>query len=368
MNYGNRRRVTLDQIARTAGVSISTASRVLAGSGSVSEDLERKVRNAVQRMGANRSSGRRTGLIAILLGNRPILHWFHSHVMLGIEMYLHEQGAGMIVAGLQYGPGVPWNEVPVPRILQSRRAAVDGFVAVGTHSQNLLDLLRHLERPYSVYGNNVSGEWDSSRHDCVFMDDFGGGYDTTRFLVEHGHRNIWFLGNRELPWQRRRHEGYRKALEEYALDPHVSPISSPREQEAGYLAIKSLLNSGVPVDAIFAAGDPAAQGAYEALQERRFRVGLDISVASFDDFPRAMAMNPPLTTVCTFPEEVGRRLAEMVWRRMESPCSPFDNVTVPTRLILRDSVRTVTGRAGEVSEPGRTLQHPAGELQVKPQP
>lgn len=338
-NRKNGRRATLAQIARAAGVSVATTSRVLSGGARVSEELQRKVHQAIEQLGSRRGPQTRTGLFAVLLGNRPILHGFHSRVLLGVESFLRDRGAAVSFFPIHYDRDTAGDAVPLPRILLLRQGSVDGFILAGTHSPNLIDRLRRLDRPLAVYGNNMHGDWDRHRIDSVFSDDFGGACEVTRHLIEAGHSNIWFLADRDLPWRRQRFEGYRKAMEDAELEPRSLPVTPANEAEAGYLATKSLFASGSPVDAILAGGDPAAQGIYEAAQERALRVGVDLSVAGFDDFQEGAALQPPLTTVRTFPEEIGRRLAEMVWRKVEDPARPWQCAVVPTRLIRRDSVR-----------------------------
>lgn len=333
------RKVTLAEIARAAGVSVATASRVLSGGAKVSAELERKVLNAVQRLGGSSHPRARTGLFAVLLGNRPILHGFHTRVLLGIESFFRDRGAATMFLPLHYNPELAPNAVALPRVLQLRHSAVDGFVLAGTHSANLIERLERLDRPFVVYGNNMCGDWDTKHVDSVFSDDFGGAYEVTRHLIEAGRREIWFLADRDLPWRRTRYEGYRKAVEEAGLQPRALPVTPTNEAEAGYLAAKSLFAGGSPVDAILAGGDPAAQGVYEAARERELRVGIDLSVAGFDDFQEGVALDPPLTTVRTFPEEIGQRLAELVWRRSEDKSLPPRRMIVPTRLIHRESVR-----------------------------
>ncbi len=340
-------KITLQQIARAAGVSVATASRVLAGSARVSTELEQKVHNAVQRLGANRGSAARTGFFAVLLGNRPILHGFHTRVLSGVESFFRERGASALFFPIHYRENQAWNAIPLPRFIQFRRETVDGFVVAGTHSPNMIELLQRLGRPFAVYGNNMSGSWEPEQVDCVFSDDFGGAYEVTRHLIQGGHRSIWLLADRDVPWRRVRYEGYLRAIEDAGLKANSLPITATNETEAGYLTTKALLDKGLPVDAVLAGGDPAAQGVYEAAKERNLQVGRDISVAGFDDFQEDVALNPPLTTVRTFPEEIGQRLAEMVWRRLEDPALPPQNVVVPTRLIHRQSVRSAEGALQE---------------------
>jgi DNA-binding LacI/PurR family transcriptional regulator len=161
-----------------------------------------------------------------------------------------------------------------------RRDLVRGVILAGTHSRNLLDLLAHKGIPFVVLGNNIIEESRDLCKDMVFSDDIQGGQDITRYLIGLGHRDIWFVGNKRLPWFARCFEGYSRAIVEAGLTPQHSSIDSEDDAEIGYLGAKSILTSGEPVTAIFAGNDPTAHGVYRALREYGLKIPSDISVVA----------------------------------------------------------------------------------------
>src|SRR5438045_9596861 len=125
----------------------------------------------------------------------------------------------------------------------------------------------------------------------------------TWYLVGEGHRNIWYIGNRRLPWFARSADGYLRAMKESDLEPRFSEIGS-EDRELGYLAVKALLASGERPTALFVGTDQAASGVYQALQESGIRIPNDTSVAGFNYTMREV-LYPRLTHWREFPKEVG---------------------------------------------------------------
>lgn len=224
----------------------------------------------------------------------------------------------------------------MPRKLQGRNL-VDGFIAAGTNSQNLLDRLTESRRPFAVLGNNMVGEWRQDQCDVVWMDLAETSYQMTKYLLSLGHCHIWFLQNCRLPWMMHCFEGYSRAMHEGELEPRSRDFFSEDEREAGYLAMKSLLGEREPVTAVFAASDHVALGVYDVIRERGLSVPEDVSVVGVGDRAEAAGLYPTLSTLRGFPEQVGRHLAELVLNRIEQPDLAPKRVVIPSQFIKRDS-------------------------------
>lgn len=336
-------KATLVEVARHAGVSTATVSRVLNRSANVSPEIGRRVQAAAEKLGFNlqRKSGNR--VIAFLLGNRPLLHPFHSHVLVGSESCCAERDYGIVFFPLHYPNDVSWGRLHLPRILQRGRC-VDGFVVAGVNAKNLLRLLEETARPFAVLGDTVQGSWEPERYDVVWVDNITGGYEMTRYLQSLGHKNIWYVANTRLTWFDRRLQGYLRAMEEGELKPRVSSLDSANEREVGFLGAKYILLRGEPVDAIFCGSDAVCQGVYSALREAGTRIPDDISVTGFNDTLESTALHPPLTSVRVFPDHIGRLLAGMVMDRITDPKLPPQHHVVPTQVVKRESCRQSSSR------------------------
>jgi DNA-binding LacI/PurR family transcriptional regulator len=331
------KRVTVHDVARSAGVSASTVSRVARGAARVSPEIVARVREAAQSLGFERISGNTSRIVTFLLSNREMMHYFHSRVLAGAQSYLAARDYDVLHFSFRYQAGVSWKALQLPDVLL-RRDFVGGFIVAGANTKNLLELLRHKEIPFVVFGNNVLGDWSQDQCDVVWSDDIQGSYEMTRHLQLQGHRHIWFIGNCSLSWDSRCYQGYCRAMTEAGLEPRLSGFDTDREEELGYLATKSIISQKQPVTAIFAQGDVSAQGVYRALRDCGLSIPGDISVAGYNDI-EAERYHPPLTSVRVFSEQIGKSLAEVLLSRINQPTLPPQQLTIPTQVIRRESCR-----------------------------
>lgn len=329
-------------IAEALEVSPSTVSRAIAGDTSIREEVQEQVRNAAFKLGIDLNEKIKSRVIAFILSNRGVLHLFHSRVLVGAEAYCAEQGFDrLLVLSVCYSESASIRELCLPQALQ-RRNLVRGVIltVTGTNSPNFLYLLSRKKVPFAVLGNNVTGGWNPKNYDAVYSDDIQGSYEMTRYLQSGGHRDIWYMGNQQFPWFARCAEGYRRAMEEGGSLPRFSRIRSGGAQEVGYLSTKSILGQREPVSVIFAGSDETAKGVYKALSEFGLRVPDDVRVAGAGDV-EAVMLNPQLTTVREFPEQLGKQLAEMVIRRVSNPDVPPRQITIPREVVKRESCKVV---------------------------
>jgi DNA-binding LacI/PurR family transcriptional regulator len=337
MKRGVKPKATLGSVARLASVSPATVSRVVNRSSRVSPDVEKRVRAAAERLGFKLDRKRRTKLIAFLLANRPLLHPFHSQVLVASEAYCAAEDYNLLFFPLHYRPDQHWTKLDVPQVLR-RGDVVDGFIVAGVNRQNLLDLLTHTGLPFAILGDTLEGDWNPRQHDVVWVDDTNGAYDATRYLQSLGHSRIAYVANVKLQWFARRCEGYRRAMAEAGLAPRVVSINSQDEDEVGFLATKRILSEpDAPVEAIFAGSDATCHGVYRALREAGLSIPGDISVCGFNDTPEAGLLYPPLTSARVFPEVIGRLLGEMVLARIANPQLAPQHQTLGTQLVKRES-------------------------------
>jgi DNA-binding LacI/PurR family transcriptional regulator len=329
------KKVTLQDVARAAQVSVATVSRVRTGSARVSPEIVERVRTAALKLGSDLNGRNKSKVIAFVLGNRDMLHLLHAQMLVGAQAYCAARGWNMLFLTLRYPATALWQELHLPPIL-TRHDIVDGIILGGTNTPNMFELLRHKAIPFAVLGNNVISDWRPEEHDVVWFDDLQGSSEMTRYLLSLGHRSIWFVGHTGLPWFSRRFEGYARAMKEAGCLPRLSEIDSDNDQDVGYVSTKALLSRGEMVNAIQAGGDRVAEGAYKALRDFGLRIPEDVSVTGCDDIEAAM-LHPSLTTVRIFTEQVGKQMAEMVLKRIECPSIPPQHFCIPTQLVKRES-------------------------------
>jgi LacI family transcriptional regulator, galactose operon repressor len=326
------------EVARLANVSPATVSRIAKGHLNVDPDLRTRVRKAAGVLGIDLEQKRneKSNIVAFLLANRDLLHTFQARILSGAEAYCASHHRELLFMSFHYSPHVPARELHLPRIL-GEPGIVRAVILGGTNSPNMLAALSERNIPFAVLGNNVMGDWSSSDFDAVYSDDIQGAYDLTTHLIADGHRDIWFIGDVDLPWYARCARGYRECMAAAGLRPRLSHIHSD-DRQLGYLAMRSILSKGEPVTAVFAGSDQIARGIYEAVQQAGLRIPDDISVAGFNDTEGDL-MFPPLTSVREFPEALGKHLAESVLKRIQQPDKPSRQLTIPTQLVVRQSTR-----------------------------
>jgi len=331
---------TMRDVAEAAGVSLAMVSRVANGTGAVSVEVQERVRKEAQRLGIDLIRSNKPKIVAFVLSNRDMLHPFHSRVLVGAQKHCAAQNWDMLFLSFDFSPSLPWDKLNLPLILQ-RRDVVRAAILAGTNSENLLVSLTRRGLPFAVYGNSVRGQWQPENHDVVWTDNLAGAHDITRYLQSIGHRDIWYVGNCRLPWFARCYSGYSRAMEEAGLPSRLSEQHSENPEEIGYLATKSLLARYEPVTAIYAGGGATVRGVYRALKDCRIRIPDDISVVGQDD-TESSGLQPALTTVREFPEQVGSYMAEMVLNRIAQSDLMPQRISIPTELVKRESCRPLS--------------------------
>src|ERR1019366_2477451 len=336
-----RLKVKIQDVARAAGISNATVSRVLNGSERVRPDLHDRVIKTALKLGFDIRRSKDSPIVAFLLCNRAVLHPFHSSVLAGAETHCAANDFGVLFLPMQYPLKSSWKELHIPRLLQNRKV-VRGVIAAGTNSQTLLDALTDRGMPVVCLGNNIVGDWHSDRYSAVFFDDIGGAQEATAYLLSLGHRQIWYIGNCQLTWYGRRKDGYLRAMDEAGLPPLVRDLNIDNSEDLGYLGTKSILSEGRAIPAILAGDDTTARGAYRALADHGLKIPADVSVIGVNDTIEASALIPPLTSVRVFTDQLGKQLAELLLKQISRLDAKPQVVTLPTRLIRRESCRSLT--------------------------
>ena len=328
--------VTLDLIAREAGVSPSTVSRILNGTARVSEVKRLAVEETIARfnfqpnlMARSLAMGQ-TYTIGVL--TQFIESPFYGEALRGIEDAL---------ASTPYSPlfvSGHWNlkkEEARMRLLQARR--VDGVIIL-TGRLSDQQLLKYAQRlPIVVTGRLLS----APKLVSFDVDDFQGARDATRHLIELGHTRIAFIsGPDDHPDAIERLRGYRQAHADAAvtLVPELV-VAADFLESGGMLAINQLLESRQNFTAVFAANDQMAYGARLALYRRNMRVPEEISLVGYDDLPNSTYSMPPLTTVRQPVYEIGKLAAQAMLKLIAGESA--DIAAPPLELVVRESTRRV---------------------------
>lgn len=341
-NGANKRAVTVVEVAREAGVSPSTVSRIMNGTARVAPDKQRSVEQAVQRLGYRpnmmarnlvRGNSRTVGVLTQAIGSP-----FYNGALHGIEDGLMPHGyAPLIVSGHWHSD----QEGHAIELLLGRR--VEALIVLGgsVPEAELHEVAGSL--PVVVLGRRIARP-DFAGHSLA-LDNFGGARRATAHLIERGHRAIGhIMGLPEHLDAQDRLAGYRAALESHGLpfDPQLV-VQGDFQEASGLLGMQRLLEQNLPITAVFCANDQMAYGARLALYRRGIRVPDDLSLVGFDDLPGSLYGSPPLTSVRQPMHDLGLRLAEFVLARLRGETPALS--APPLDLIVRESTAVLHGRA-----------------------
>ena len=336
---------TLNDIAMKAGVSVSTASRVLNNKASeyrISVDTETLVRQVAKELGYRPNHVARglrlqttntVGLVAPDVSNP-----FFASIVKRVQTVAHDLGYSLVVCNTNED-----SELEEEHLSLLDRKRVDGLIAmpVGQDSSQY-----HAWIETSVPLVLVDRCFDDLDVPSVVVDNYAGAYEATSFLAETGHRRIAFIQG--LPGtytNSERLRGYRDALHDYGLDPDPRLIvGSDFREENGYIETKLLLGLDDRPTVIFASSDLITLGALKAIYEEGYQIPADISLLSFDDFDFAPYLKCPLTVVRQPRELMGEVAVKLLAQQLENPSAEKKRVVLRPDLVLRESVAPVGSR------------------------
>lgn len=333
----NEHKITILDIAEKANVSPSTVSRVLRNSAGVAARKRAAVLHAVAELDyrpnifAQSLASGQSMTIGVLTQNfgSP----FYDGILHGILLGLEGSDYWPLFADGRWQPAV---EMRALQLLLDRR--VDGLIIIG--GQISEETLQQVARktPLIVAARKTP----TLPENCLYVKNYEGGYNATRYLIEMGHRDIAhitasYVNPVAIDDVSQRRKGYEQALLDAGWQPDPRLIVEGNlQQQSGVLAIEMLLARGRSFSAIFAANDQMAFGARLALYRRGIRVPEDVSLIGFDDETFAPYMVPPLTTMRQPDVEIGQAAVAAILDMLQG--KKPDLPVFETELVVRESV------------------------------
>ena len=329
-------------VARLAGVSQSTVSRVLSSDASstlVGEGTRRKIFDAIQQLSyrpnwtARSLRSQQTKLIAVLIAD--ISNSFYHPIVRTVQDVAGIHGYDVLIANSdhEYEKEKHFCEAIL-------RRPVDGVIMIPYHLST-----SEIDQLITLTGAHIVIIGDHIQHplvDYVWADDEKATFEGVSWLItERGHRRIGFIGVPEdMPPGPRRWHGFRRAMETagLAIEPELISFSGDFTLEGGQRALEELLTSAKPPFAVFACNDLMAIGAIAQAKKLGYAIPRDIAVLGFDDIREAELIAPALTTIAQRPKEIGKKLTDLLFDRIENRTTgSARNLQVDYELIIRES-------------------------------
>ena len=321
---------TMRDVARSAGVSLKTVSRVVNGETTVAPDLAARVHAAIESLnyrphiGASllRRNDRRTQTIGVLLPD--VSQPFSAAVHRAVEDEARLRGVHVLIGSLDEDPR---RERDLTRAFAQRQA--DGIVLTPTGSDQ-----RYLVSLGGLPFVFVDRPADGFAADRVVAANEDGAAEAVRHLIGSGHRRIAYLGAQTRIWTARaRYQGYLDAMTGAGLTPFGAQDLPDAAGAAA--AATHLLDDADPPTAFFAGRDLITIGTVRAL--RRLGRQHAVALVGFDDVTLGDLLDPALTVVAQDPAAMGRAAARALFERIDGLATPPREFQVPTRLIPRGS-------------------------------
>ena len=331
--------ITIKDMAEIAGVSPTTVANVLHGrTKKMSKETLKKVQDVIDRsnyvsnMGARVLANYGSRIIGVIMNydrraeNNALSDPFYGTIVGALEKEIREHGYYMMLY-MAVRLASSWN--------------IEGLVALGCRPDEARKIRQQMELPVVL----IDSYFEDGVEDCynVGLDDFGGGYRMTSYLIRQGHRHIAFLADEKEPVgvDRERLKGYQKALEENGIEfreKDYIPLSF-RKQTRHTRLWEFSQDRISEYTALFFASDFYASDAVNIFRTQGIRVPEDISIVGFDDNVFAEHCRPMLTTVQQVVADKAYYAFDMLHKLIKGEECPESNIHLPVKLVIRESVK-----------------------------
>lgn len=344
MSKSVQRTPTLEDVARVAGVSRATVSRVINGIRNVDADIQEAVREAIRTTGYTPNQAarslvtRRAGTIALVMSGAGVegdefakaafADPFFGRVAGGVVAYVRTQGVHPVLMLAETTTA----RLEVLDFL--RRGNADGALLVSTHPEDPLPGMLNEHNLPAVLFARPTRPLPVSYVDLAHQD--GGALAADHLVARGCERVVTICGPLDVPAAQDRLAGFRASLDRHGY-PYLPIAEGDFTQQSGEAAMQRLLLDHPDLDGVFAANDLMAHGAVLVLQKAGRRVPDDVAVVGFDDSPPALSSRPRLTTVRQPVEEMAAEMARLLLARIEDPDQPPHQVVFDPTLIVRES-------------------------------
>ncbi len=322
---------SIKDVAKIAGVSTATVSRVLANQSRVKEDTRKLVLDAIEQLNyrpnliARSLRVQKSAKIGLVVSD--IRNPFFTAIGRAVEDAAYEQGYSVLMCNTDENPA---KEEMYLNLLHDENVAGIIFSPTQQFSAGLKSYQSNI--PFVIIDRAVN-----SKHvDMVLLDNISAAYELTNHLIENGYRQLAGLFGNASTTGQERNKGFQKALKEHQLKPAAEYFIPPRIQQ-GYDTTLTLLDSAERPDAIFTSNSLLTAGVFQALRDRKLKVPNDVALVGFDETTWGELVDPPITLITQPTEEIGRTATELLFQRIAVPSRSPKTVILKGTLIARGS-------------------------------
>lgn len=338
----------IKDVAQLARVSSATVSRVLTGKSNVSDELHKRVMQAVKELEYHPSRVARSlrisssQIVSLIISD--IQNPFFTSLVRAVEDRANSQKYNLFLCNSDEDPT---KEAVYIDLMLSEKVA--GVIITPAHETcNNIQKLIKANIPVVAVDRRVK----NVEIDTVILDNISASYNVVKLLIENGHRHIGaVLASKEITTGYERYLGYLKALNEWniPIDENLIRTGIPKEH-LGYRYTSELLALSRPPTAILTGNNLLAIGALKAISDHQLRIPEDLSLVTFDDMEWATLIQPKITVVSQPTYEMGLTAANLILDRILDPERPAREVLFKAHLKIRESIASPrTERGGKYS-------------------
>jgi len=334
-----RSTATINDVAKRAGVSAATVSRVVNDSGQTAEATRERVLTAIEELEyrPNRTAkslaqgANQTIAVAVPTFTTP----FHNELLKGVRFRLERLDIDLLLCDLE------WEDPETSLLTFLERGAMDGLLAAGLSVDSEVgEEVRTMGRPAVMMGTR----WNDL--DSFYWDETAGARVATEHLLDQGHTRIGMITTHyESPIRDARIRGYEGALRDAGIEPKDAWVATGQtekhagfSEESGYEAMETLLEAGSDVTAVFASSDVQAIGAWQALRHAGLDVPGDVALVGYDDIKVSRFIG--LSTISQKMHDIGEAAADLLLRRLDGTAddaAPVSRLVTPELQVRRSS-------------------------------
>lgn len=341
------KRTTIKDVAKSAGVSYQTVSRVINNKPDVSSETRRRVLEVIEKlnyrpsMAATSRANPKTHIIAVAISqyNEYLLYEGDPHLLRiihGVDQALSARNYSLLISTINFT-----NDNSIESHLLNRQLA-DGVIIRLSMNDNGQTAQTLSEKGYPVV---VIGHSPNQHIPSIRSDDELGGYTQTQHLLALGHKKIGIISGPKIdPATTMRQQGHERAMTNSGLDGSNTPnVVGNYTVDGGYNAAAQLIQNFPELTAIVAFSDTMAIGAMHWLSEHGYDIPRDVSIVGYDDIPDAQRQATPLTTISIPSMIEGERAVQVLFDTIENRKRYSNETVLPVHLVLRSSTSVPRG-------------------------
>lgn len=324
---------SIKDVARAAGVSTATVSRVLSNGAHVRPEVRKRVMEAVEQLAyrpnllARSLRSQQSNTIGLIVSD--IRNPFFTSMSRAVEDTAYEQGFSLVLCNTDENPE---KEAIYLNLMHDENVAGVIFSPTRQTAANFTAL--KITFPMVIVDRSLQ----DTDVDAVLLDNVDAAYRLTTHLIENGYRQLAALCGETSTTGRERYAGFEKALRAHGLSSVADHVKFVQPKiEAGYAAALKIIDSVQRPDALLTTNSLLAAGALQAIRERNLIIPDDIALVTFDETTWASLVQPPITLIAQPTDEIGKTATELLLQRIANPTRPTRQVILKGQLLVRGS-------------------------------